>query len=77
MFDAWVEMVVDAVDSPMASSPFWDSTRVILTDCSWPGAPIMTCILSKYSLLKLACFNRTLYRAPGVVRMYWRMLLCA
>ena len=60
------------VDFSLSLSPFpFTLVRVISTGCSCPGAPIMTCILSKYPLYRLACFNLTLYRVPGVVLMSW------
>lgn len=68
----FVTLVAMVVDFSLSLSPCpLTLVRVISTGCSWPGVPIMTCILSRYVLLRLACFNRTLYRVPGTVLMSW------
>ena len=73
-WSSWpVPVDVIVVDSSPALSPALAMVRRIVTGFSRPGAPTSTCMLSLASLLRLACFRRTVYMASDVfaVSMSW------
>ena len=48
-------------DSPTLSPYPLAVTRVMVTGVSWPGAPMSTCMLSRWLAFRLVCLRLTMY----------------